>query len=104
MQILGPGFICRVGRGQVSIWYDKWLDNVYFCNVVPYVHISDTNFRLCDLMENGDWNFNKLYTQLPSFYQDCICSITIDHDTEDRLIWSVSPNCQFSHIVMDIGG
>jgi hypothetical protein len=54
VEILGPGFICRVGRGQVSIWYDKWLDNVYLCNVVPYVHISDTNLRLCDLFENGD--------------------------------------------------
>lgn len=96
VEILGACFICMVGRGQVSIWYDKWLDNVYLCNVVSYVHIRDTNFRLGDLVENGDWNFNKLYTQLPSFYQDCIHIITIDHDTEDRLIWIAYPNGQFS--------
>jgi ribonuclease HI len=48
------------------------------------------------LFENGDWNFNKLYTQLPSFYQNCIRIITLDHDTEDKLIWSASPNGQYS--------
>ena len=61
-----------------------------------YVHISDTNLRLCDLWDNGDWHFNRLYTNLPSFYQDCIRSITIDHDTDDRLIWSGSPNGIYS--------
>lgn len=63
---------------------------------MPYVHISDTNIRLRDSHENGDWNFKKLYTHLPSFCQDCICSITINHDTNDKLIWSGSPNGIYS--------
>jgi len=96
VNILGPSFICRVRRGQVSFWHDKWIYNVYLCNVVPYVHISDTNIRLRDLHENEDWNFKKLYTHLPSFCQDCICSITINHDTNDKLIWSSSPNGIYS--------
>jgi hypothetical protein len=59
---------------------------------VLYVNISDTSLRICDLLDNGDWNLNKLYTNLPSFYKDCIRSITIDYDTYDKLIWSDSPN------------
>jgi len=50
------------GKGHISVWYDKWIDNVYLCNVVPYVDISDTDLRLRDLFENEAWNFNKLYT------------------------------------------
>jgi hypothetical protein len=68
---------------------------VNLCNVVPYVDISDTKLRLCDLFENEARNFNKLYTQLPLFYQDCISSITIDSDV-DKLIWSGSPNGIYS--------
>jgi hypothetical protein len=96
VEILGPGYICRVGKGHISVWYDKWIDNVYLCNVVPYVDISDTDLRLCDLFENEVWNFNKLYTQLHSFYQDCIRSITIDSDVDDKLIWSGSSNGIYS--------
>lgn len=76
VEILGPCFIYRVGTRCVC----ACVDNVYLCNVVTYVDISDTNIRLCDLFENEDWSFNRLQNQFPSFYQDCICSIAIDND------------------------
>lgn len=73
-----------------------WRVVVKAVEILGTCFIRDTNFRLCDLLEIGDWNFNKIYSQLPSFYQDCILSITIDHDNEDRLIWIAYPNGQFS--------
>jgi len=83
-------------EGLEESWYEKWLNNVYLCNVVLYVQISATYLRLYDLVENGDWSFNKLYMQRPSFYQDCIRNITIENDTKNRLIWSGSPNGRYS--------
>jgi len=48
-------------------------------------------------MQDGeDWNFNKLYTHIPSFYQVRIHSITIDHETHDRLLRNGLPNCVYS--------
>jgi len=49
-------------------------------------HISDTNLRLCDVVENVVWNFNILYTQLPLLYQDRIPNLIIDAYLDDRLI------------------
>lgn len=40
--VLKPGFIVRVGKGEVSLWYDKLMDEELLCNLVPFVHISDT--------------------------------------------------------------
>jgi hypothetical protein len=73
---------------------DKY--DVYLCNVVPYVDISDTNLCLCNIFDNGVWSFNGLYTQLSPFYQDCIRGFTFDHDTDDKLIWSDTYNGEYS--------
>jgi hypothetical protein len=56
-----------------------------------------------DLLDNGDWNFNKLYINYPSFYKDFICGITIGHDTTDKLIWSGFPNgvCSAHYVIGD---
>jgi len=69
-----------------------WIYDIYLCNVVSYVYITD--LRLCDIFDNGVWNFNKLYTQLPPlyFYWDCL----LDHDIEDKLIWSGASNGKYS--------
>jgi hypothetical protein len=96
VEVLGPCFIWRVGRWNVSIWYDKWLENKYLCEVMPYVNISDTNLRLEDMFENEVWNFNMFYTQLPTLYKECIHNIIIDHDIDDKLIWSSSPDGTYS--------
>ncbi|KAL5163176.1 hypothetical protein HKD37_07G020123 [Glycine soja] len=37
------GFQYRIGRGEISIWYNKWLTNDFSCHLVPYVNIEDTN-------------------------------------------------------------
>jgi len=46
VKVLKSSFKTRIGRGEVSLWYEKWLKDDYLCNLVPYVHISETNLRL----------------------------------------------------------
>lgn len=41
VEILGSDFICIFGRGHISVWYDKWINNIYICSIVPYIDISD---------------------------------------------------------------
>jgi hypothetical protein len=41
-------------------------------------------------------NYTHTHTNLPSFYKDCISSITIDHDRDDKFIWSGFPNGVYS--------
>jgi hypothetical protein len=48
------------------------------------------------MFENGVWNFNILYTQLPSLYKERIHNITIDHDIDDKLVWSSSTDGTYS--------
>jgi len=62
VEVLKSGFKTRIGRGEVSLWYDKWLEDDYLCNIVPYVHISETNLRLRDIYHHGRWNFSHLTT------------------------------------------
>jgi hypothetical protein len=55
VEILRLDFICRVGRGDISVWYDKWIDYAYLCNIVPcsYVDIDDTSLRLCNFVQHS---------------------------------------------------
>jgi len=63
VEVLGPSFIWQVDKDQVSIWYDKWYD------------IMDTNLCFGGMVENEVWNFNILYTQLPTLHKELIHNI-----------------------------
>ena len=63
--ILNDGFITRVGCGNISLWYERWLHKGRLCDRLPFVHISDTNLQICDVVQSGIWNFNILATQIP---------------------------------------
>ena len=64
--------------------------------MVPYVHISNIELHLPYIIENGEWNFKILYTQLPTFYKECIHNIILDTDTDEKLIWRSSPDGTYS--------
>lgn len=59
------GFQLRVGRANISIWYDRWLPEDLLCNLVPYVAIHDTDLQLVDIYHNGSWDFSRLVTTYP---------------------------------------
>jgi len=68
----------------------------YLCNLVPYVHISETNLRLRDIYHHGRWNFSHLTTQIPLSIQLQIRSIFIDESSQDIKIWTHSPTGMYS--------
>ena len=70
--ILSDGYRLRVGSGNISLWYDRWLEEGLLCDVIPFVHIEDTQMRIADLYSRGTWQFNKLATILPSDMMDMI--------------------------------
>ena len=48
-QLLGIGFAMSLGNGQISFWFDKWLLNGPLYNLVPFVHISDSDLQVWDI-------------------------------------------------------
>ena len=59
LQHLREGFMIRLGTGDVSIWYDKWLEFGKLASILPAVNISDTDMlvkRIFGMMDNGIWS------------------------------------------------
>lgn len=94
--MLKDGFINRVGKGCISLWYDKWLDRGCLCNHVPFVSIHDTQLLIKDVFYDGKWHFENLATQLPEDIKLETQSVFIDDNTEDILIWSASNSGDYS--------
>lgn len=87
---LKSGFQVRIGKGDASIWYDRWLEEDCIANLVPYVNIQDIHLRVKDIFFNGEWHFETLATQLPINIRLRIMSIFLDGVTEDIIIWGSS--------------
>lgn len=84
---LHSGFITRIGKGNLSLWYDKWLDKGRLCDLVPFVDIHATNMCIRDIYHNGEWHFEELYTSLPTDIQLLMKGLFINDDAEDIVIW-----------------
>ena len=42
-------FKLRFGNREGSFWFTRWLPAGRLCDLVPFVHISDTDFQICDV-------------------------------------------------------
>lgn len=93
---LKDGFFIRIGRGDVSLWYGKWLLEGYLCSKVLYVNYQDTHLRVKDLWNNGSWNFSMLATILPNDMKQQIRSIRINDIVDDIIIWAPSADGIYS--------
>ncbi|RDX78383.1 hypothetical protein CR513_41352, partial [Mucuna pruriens] len=69
-------FKVRIWEGNVSLWYDNWLDDSPLCTRVDYVHIHDSQL-LC---------WNKLATNTP--YDICLQmqSVFLSSLMEDEVV------------------
>lgn len=47
------GYSFRIGNGDVSFWFDNWWKERPICTKVDYVHISDSNLKVGDVILNG---------------------------------------------------
>lgn len=90
------GFKFRIGKGNISIWYDRWLEEDLICNMIPYVDTHDTQFKIKDICYDNPWHWDKLATQIPLSIRMQMRSHFINEASEDVLIWSHSNSGTYS--------
>ena len=47
--LLYDGFKLHLGNREGSFWFSHWLPTKRLCDLVPFVHIPDTDFQICDV-------------------------------------------------------
>lgn len=53
---------------------------------MDYVHISDTQQQVKDVLVHGKWHWNMLSTPLPNDIKHQLCALVLDDTTPDTLI------------------
>lgn len=93
---LAPGYMVRVGRGNISLWYERWLHKGRICDRIPYVDLHDIQLKVSDLCQLGHWNFELLTTPVPMDIQSEIQSVFTNQNSEDVLIWEPASSGVYS--------
>nr|KYP54126.1 Putative ribonuclease H protein At1g65750 family [Cajanus cajan] len=90
--ILREGFHLQLGQGNVSIWYDRWLDASPLCLAVPYVHYQDVMLKVKDVFVQGQWRLQQLYTPITPTLSDKILSshVSLHASLPDVVVWKDS--------------
>lgn len=78
------------GKGQLSFWFDHWHPEWLLCDKVDYVHISDTELKICDVWEDGIWHLNRLFTPMSRELRVFIMNtaVWLHSDSDDCLAWT----------------
>jgi hypothetical protein len=89
MHILRDGFTLKIGDGNSSFWYSSWVFKEKLSSVVPFVDIHDTSLKINEVWNNGEWNLQQLYTNIPQYVVDTIKSVQpcIVSDLADVWTW-----------------
>lgn len=85
-KLLYPGFKYKIGNGEISLWYDKWLDEGRICDLIPFVNIQDTLLKVRDIWSDGRRQLDSVATVIPKEIQ-LHNSSYYDPMTTDVLIW-----------------
>lgn len=85
---LCDGFEYRVNSGDTSLWYYDWVGTGPICSLVDYVHISDTQIRLKDVVEDGSWHLHSLATIIPEAVKEVIQDVRVP-----RVLYEAVPDC-----------
>lgn len=88
IEALGDGFIMRLLSGSTSFWYRDWTGLGALCNLVDYVHISDTQIILKQVWDNGNRALHRIVTPLPDDVNEAIYDMHIPVHPNDNL-----PDC-----------
>ncbi|KAK7270544.1 hypothetical protein RIF29_23763 [Crotalaria pallida] len=95
---LAPSFHLKLGSGEVSFFFDRWLESGLLCDKVLWVATQDVYLRVRDVWYDGDWHFDSVHTLLPSLVRDDIRSSTImlNDSVPDCYAWKGSINGIYS--------
>ena len=87
--ILKEGFQFKIGKGDLSFWFDSWLPGGPLYKNVSYVHVSDSALLVRDVWENGNWKLDGLVTQLPMEVRDRINNyrVWLHTNSVDCCVW-----------------
>lgn len=79
----------RLGDGTSSIWYSDWSGTGIMAESLPFVHVSDSALHLADVIQNGNWDFRRLYTILPPEVGELFMKVqpNLMAGCEDNWIW-----------------
>lgn len=80
-------FKYRVGNDEISVFYDNWLGDGPICDCMDYVHISDTQLLIRDVLVNGQWSWGKFYSIIPDEVKNKMTSLVMDDNSYDIIIW-----------------
>lgn len=72
---LGQRFVFKLGHGDTSVWYKDWSGTGPIANQVLFVHISNTNLKLRDIIRDNSWDLNRLSTMLPIAVQHKLLAV-----------------------------
>ena len=61
--ILKDGFRVQLGDGSFSFWFDPWTHEGPLCNMVDFIHISDSQLMVKDCWEEGSWMLDNIWTR-----------------------------------------
>lgn len=70
-------FTIKLGRGEVSLWYEPWLKEGTVGSSIDYVNVLDTNLHIKDLWHNSTWNFEMLATAIPAWLKERILAVPV---------------------------
>lgn len=92
------GFKFKLGNRLTSIWYQDWTGRGKIAEHLDFVHISDTNLKLRDLVQNNSWSLDRLSTMLPPEMSACFSAVNphIEPNSADIWYWEGSTTGAYS--------
>src|ERR1044072_4684366 len=81
--------ILGVVSGHSSFWTTNWTGKGTLEDLVPFVHTHDSNLRICDVVQEGVWNFSHLFTFLDFRLLEDLppCPLVFHDNLEDLWSW-----------------
>ena len=65
LDLLWSGFQFRLDNGGILAWYEFWILQGHLCDLVPFIHNFEIDFKVSDLWNSSVCNFDSLATILP---------------------------------------
>ncbi|KAH0720009.1 hypothetical protein KY284_005039 [Solanum tuberosum] len=87
----------KIGKGEVSFWYDKWCSWGPIYKHMP-VDFTPPDVNLREVLNRRTWNWDIFTFQPTNEIKDKLYSIgiTLDENKKDRAIWKLSNSGQIS--------
>jgi hypothetical protein len=97
--IIRLGTRWRIGNGsQVNIWKDNWISSSSPLKIISPRQILPENARVCDLIDDDSrlWKSSLIDSIFLPLEAEQIKSIPLHPSRHDSMVWSGTPNGQFS--------